>query len=232
MMHVMRQITQRLLVVTAASGFALVGMGMGAVLAQTAQPVRPALAPKPEGVPAVANDSVLDDWMKICNTDPQAKKEICQTTYDLRASTGQFLANFTLMEASGEARKIVRLIVPTGLLLQEDLQLKIDDGKAEPAKFVYCAPDACVSQIVGSDAFMAALKKGRNLTVTAVGQNTQPVVFQFPLAGFVTSNSGKSLDQTALRKRADSIKQEIQQSQVNLEEQLKAAQEKALKAQP
>lgn len=232
MMDLMRQITRRLLVVTATGACALVGMGMGAVLAQTAQPVRPALAPKPEGVPAAANDSVLDDWVKICSTDPQAKKEICQTTYDLRAPTGQFLANFTLMEASGETRKIVRLIVPTGLLLQEDLQMKVDDGKAETVKYAYCAPDACVAQLAGNDAFLATMKKGRNLVVTAVSQNAQPVTFQFPLAGFVASNSGKPLDQAALRKRAESIKQEIQQSQMSLEEQLKAAQQKALQAQP
>lgn len=233
MMDLMRQITRRILVVTATGACALVGMGMGAVLAQTAaQPVRPALAPKPDGVPAAATDSVLDDWVKICSSDPASKKEVCQTTYDLRAPTGQFLANFTLMEASGEARKIVRLIVPTGLLLQEDLQMKVDDAKPEVAKYVYCAPDACVSQVVGSDAFIAALKKGRSLIVTAMNQTAQPVTFQFPLSGFVASNSGKPLDKAALQKRAESIKQEIQQSQMSLEEQLKAAQQKALQAQP
>jgi invasion protein IalB len=233
MMDLMRQITRRLVVLTATGACTLVGMGVGAALAQTnAQPVRPALAPKPDGVPAVANDSVLDDWVKICNTDPQAKKEICQTTYDLRAPSGQFLANFTLIEASGETRKIVRLIVPTGLLLQEDLQMKVDESKPEAAKYAYCAPDACVAQIVGSDAFMAAMKKGRMLTVNAVNQTAQPVTFQFPLAGFVASNSGKPLDRAALQKRAESIKQEIQQSQMSLEEQLKAAQQKAQQAQP
>jgi invasion protein IalB len=229
MMDLMTHITRRLLVVTAAGACALVGMGLGSVLAQS-QPVRPTLAPKTVGA-GNNTDSVLDDWVKMCNTDPQAKKEVCQTTYDLRAPNGQFLANFTLMEASGEARKIVRLIVPTGLLLQEDLQLKIDDAKPETSKYSYCAPDACVAQMVGTDPMVNALKKGKVLVVTAVGQNTQPVTFEFPLAGFAASNSGKPLDAEALKKRLESIRQEIQSSQSSLEEQLKAAQQKALQAQ-
>lgn len=194
---------------------------IGAAFALTALTATPA-----------SSQSPTDSWIKVCRTDEKAKKEICKTAYDLRTTSGQFLASIAVVEVSGEARKIVEMIMPTGLLLQPGLKLQIDQNKSEDAKFGMCAPDGCVSQMVSNDAFVASLKKGTALVITAYGQASNPVTFSIPLDSFKAGNEGKSLDDAALKKREDAIAAEIQQKQKSIEDQLRDEQRKAQQAKP
>lgn len=175
---------------------------------------------------------VTDSWIKVCRSDEKQKKELCKTAFDLRTTGGQFLASVAIVEATGEARKIVEMIMPTGLLLQPGLKVQIDQNKAEDAKFGMCAPDGCVAQMVSNDAFVGTMKKGAQLAVTAYGQASNPVTFTFPLASFKSANEGKPLDEAALKKREEAIAAEIQQKQKIIEDQLRDEQRKASQAKP
>ena len=168
----------------------------------------------------------------MCRSDEKQKKELCKTAYDLRTSGGQFLASIAVVEATGEARKIVEMIMPTGLLLQPGLKVQIDQGKSEDAKFGMCAPDGCVAQMVSNEAFVGAMKKGAQLSITAYGQASNPVTFTFSLASFKSANEGKALDEAALKKREEAIAAEIQQKQKSIEDQLRDEQRKASQAKP
>lgn len=183
--------------------------------------------------PAAAQpDAAMDSWIKICRTDEKSKKELCKTAYDLRSNGGQFLASAAVVEVTGEARKIIELIMPTGLLLQPGLKVQVDQNKGEDAKYGMCAPDGCVAQMATSDAFVGQLKKGTTLTVTAQGQASNPVTFSFPLASFETSNEGKPLDEATLKKREEAIQADIEQKQKSIEDQLREEQRKAQQAKP
>ena len=180
------------------------------------------------GLPAAAQQaSSVDEWVKVCRTDEKQKKEICKTAYDLRSTGGQFLASVAIVEAAGEARKFVDLIMPTGLLLQPGVKVQVDQNKAEDGKFGMCASDGCVAQLVSSDALVGQMKKGTNLTVTAQGQSANPIEFVFPLATFKASNEGKAMDDTALKKREEAIATENAQKQKSIEDQLREQQRKA-----
>lgn len=168
-----------------------------------------------------------DDWVKICRTDEKQKKEFCKTSFDLRTDGGQFLASMAVVEASGEARKIIELIMPTGLLLQPGVKIQVDQNKAEDGKYGMCAADGCVAQLVSTDAFVGQMKKGTTLTVTAQGQNASPVEFAFPLATFKTSIEGKAIDEAALKKREEAIAAENAQKQKSIEDQLREQQHKS-----
>lgn len=168
-----------------------------------------------------------DSWIKVCRSDEKQKKELCKTVYDLRTSGGQFLASMAIVEVSGEGRKIIEMIMPTGLLLQPGLKVQVDQNKAEDAKFGMCAPDGCVAQMVSTEAFVGTMKKGSQFVVTAYGQTSNPVAFTFPLATFKAANEGKPLDEAALKKREEAINAEIQQKQKSIEEQLREQQHKA-----
>lgn len=176
--------------------------------------------------------SAADNWIKVCRTDEKAKKELCKTAYDLRTAGGQFLASVAIVEATGEGRKIVEMIMPTGLLLQPGLKVQVDQNKAEDAKFGMCAPDGCVAQLVSNEAFVGAMKKGGQLSITAYGQASNPVAFNFPLATFKAANEGKPLDEAALKKREEAISAEIQQKQKSIDDQLREEQRKAGQAKP
>ena len=210
---ILQEIARRIVVTTMTAILSLVGMAFGSALAQDA--------------PKAAEAVTLDGWMKICGNDERAKKEICKTGYDLRSEGGQFLSSVSVSEMTGEARKIVELIMPTGLLLQPGLKVQVDQNKAEDAKFSLCMPEACVAGFVTNDTFVASLKKGATLTVVAQGQAANPVTFTFPLASFKTANEGKPIDEATLKKRQAAIAEDIQQKQKSIEDQLRAEQHKA-----
>ncbi len=183
--------------------------------------------------PAAAQSATATDaWIKVCRTDEKAKKEICKTAYDLRTSGGQFLASISVVEVSGEARKILEMIMPTNLLLQPGLKVQVDQNKAEDAKFTLCASDGCVSQLSVAEAFTASLKKGGSMSIVAYGPAANPVTFTVPLDSFKAANEGKSLDDEALKKRDEAIAAEIQAKQKSIEDQMREAQHKAQQAKP
>jgi len=128
---------------------------------------------------------------------------------------------------TGEARRMARVILPTGMLLLPGLKVQIDQAKPEDAKYTFCAPDGCISEMLITDAQFAALKKGKLLTIGAQGQSANPVSFNFTLDTFKSSNEGKPLDEAELLKRNESIQAEINNKRKSLEEQLKDAQHKA-----
>lgn len=212
---ILQEIARRIVVTSLTALMSLIGMAFGSALAQD--------APKPAAAGAVT----IDGWMKICGNDERQKKEICKTGYDLRSEGGQFLASISVSEMAGEARKIVELIMPTGLLLQPGVKVQVDQNKAEDGKFSLCMPEACVAGFVTTDAFLGSLKKGSTLTVTAQGQAANPISFAFPLASFKSANEGKAIDEATLKKRQEAIAQDIQQKQKSIEEQLRAEQHKA-----
>ena len=177
-------------------------------------------------VPARA-EGPTDSWIKVCRTDERAKKELCKTAFDLRTTGGQFLASVSVVEISGEARKILEMIMPTNLLLQQGLKVQIDQNKAEDAKYTLCASDGCASQLTVTDAFVATMKKGTAMSIVAYGPAGNPVTFSVPLGSFAGANEGKPLDEAALRKREEAIRNEVQQKQQSIEEQLRAEQHKA-----
>lgn len=209
MIEMMTGLLKQAVVIAMTALMSLVGMAVGSALAQG------------------ASGGASDGWIKVCRADEKTKKEVCQTGYDLRTTSGQFLASVSVMEMTGEARKIVRLIVPTGLLLQPGLNVQVDEGKAEEGKFGWCAPDGCVAQMVAGDAFVAALKKGKAVTINGQGQAANPVAFTFPLASFKTANEGKPIDAEAFKQRQEAIAAEIQQKRQSIDDQLREAQKKA-----
>jgi invasion protein IalB len=176
---------------------------------------------------ALASDSPTEKWIKLCRKDEQLKKEVCQTLMELRTPDGQFLARFMVFELAGEARRKARIILPTGMLLSPGLKIQVDQNKAEDAKYFYCAPDGCISELLITDAMFADMKKGKVLSVGAHGQASNPVSFNFSLDTFKSSNEGKPLDEAEIQKLNKQIEEEIISKRKSLEEQLKDAQHKA-----
>ena len=205
-MELIKGLVKRAIVTMATAAMTLPGMAVGS---------------------ALAVDSPNDQWLKICQKDEKAKKELCQTVFDLRTNDGQFLATFMVVELTGEARRMGRVIVPTGMLLQPGLKVQVDQNKADDAKYAYCAPDGCISEMLITDAQFANLKKGKMLTIGVQGQAANPVNFSFALDTFKAANEGKPLEEAEIRKHAEAIQAEIENKRKSLEDQLKDAQRKA-----
>lgn len=149
-------------------------------------------------------------WVKVCNTDPQSKKEICVVTQELRTDTGQFLASVAVREIGGEARKTLLIAVPPGMLIQPGLRVQVDAGKQNEAKYGICYPNACYSELVINDEFIGSMKKGNALILTTLNQQAKQVPFQLTLAGFTKVYDGAPIDAAALQQKQQQLQSELQ----------------------
>lgn len=149
-------------------------------------------------------------WVKVCNTDPNVNKEICLITQELRTATGQFLSSVAVREIAGEARKTLLIAVPTGMLIQPGLRVQVDAGKQTEAKYGICFPNACYSELVIDDAFVAQLKKGTKLVLTTLNQQAKPVPLELTLAGFTKVYDGAPMDVAEIEKKQEQLQNELQ----------------------
>ncbi|WP_430512286.1 invasion associated locus B family protein [Pannonibacter phragmitetus] len=131
-------------------------------------------------------------------------------TQELRTATGQFLSSVAIREISGEARKTLLIAVPTGMLIQPGMRVQIDAGKQTEAKYGICFPNACYSELVIDEAFVAQLKKGSKLVITALNQQAKPVPLELTLAGFTKIYDGPAMDVGEIQKKQEQLQSELQ----------------------
>src|SRR4029077_5119202 len=76
-----------------------------------------------------------NDWTKVCGRDQAANKDICYTTRDFSAKAGEApVLALAIYDIKGDETRIIRLLVPVGLMLRPGFRFWIDsDVKAELA---------------------------------------------------------------------------------------------------
>lgn len=136
-------------------------------------------------------------WVKICNTDDKAKKEVCLTSRDVRTDTGQNVASIAVRQVSGEAKKFFLAAVPPGLLLQPGVRVAVDQNQPANGKYSICFPNACYAEVEINDAFFKNMQKGKNLVVQAMNQQAKTINFPVSLDGFQKAYDGPAMDQKA-----------------------------------
>jgi invasion protein IalB len=217
-----------------------VGFAAAPALAQDQQPAKPAGKPVP-GQPAMgagapeapaaqgnttpAISGPQPEWVKLCSTDPQSKKDICQTSRDLRAETGQTLASVALREEKG-GRRVLIMAIPPGMQIQPGVRVVIDQQQPIGAKFSVCFPNVCLAETDATDALIATMKKGTALNLQALNVQARGVVFPFALAGFGKAYDGAPLDpkvyQNEQKKLQDELKKKADEALKNLNTQAPA----------
>jgi invasion protein IalB len=198
-------------------------LGASPILAQTApaqkpsQPQRPAAKSQP--VPPQNAGSMIvglkaspaqPDWTKVCGKDPAGSTEICYTTRDFVAEKEQPLLAVALYDVKGkQTQKIVRLLMPLGFLLQPGIRIAVDHGQATPGRYASCLPNGCFAEAQVKDDFVAALKKGTTLNVSARNQVGREVTFAVPMAGFGKAFDGPPIDPKVLEEQQKRIQEEL-----------------------
>ncbi len=190
-----------------ASAAALAVMAAGGAMAQSSdQGQRP---PQPE-------------WQKICNQNTETKEVICVTTRQLLATTGQVLSSVMIQEKT-DSRKLM-VAVPPGMLLRPGLNVKIDGANEKAMTYSICVPNLCFGDVDIAPEYVAALKAGNELVITATNQRGRQLNFNLSLAGFTASYDGAGVDPKDLQAEALKLQEE-------LEKKAKGAREKLIEAQ-
>lgn len=138
------------------------------------------------------------DWVKICNTDPKAKKEVCLVSRDLRAETGQTVASIAVRTVQGDPKKYILAAVPPGLLIQPGVRVAVDQNTPANGKYSICFPNACYAELEINDAFFKNMQKGNNLVIQAMNQQAKTLNFPVGLGGFSKAYDGPAADPKAV----------------------------------
>ncbi len=209
----------------------------GQALAQTAAPAAPAAGAAPQGQPQNPNAPVkIDmqavaktDWTKVCSKPQAGQKELCFTTRDFTTAPDQPPpVALAVYDVKGDENRILRALLPIGMLLKPGVRFIIDKGAPAEGAFEFCMPNGCFAEARVNGKVLDSMKKGTTLNIVAKGLANNEVTFALPLANF-----GKSFDGPAVAPEV--IQKQQQEMQAELQKQLQdraEAQRKALEAQP
>lgn len=201
-------------------------LAIGAVLAPAAafaqakpaqqpaqQPQQQQAAPQqPAGptVVAVKPEPSQTDWTKVCGKDPAGGREICYTTRDFVSDQGQPVLAVAVYDVKGEAQKMMRFLLPLGLLLQPGIRSTVDQGNAIEGRYALCFPNGCFAEAQIKDTDIASMKKGQNLNISVQNQAANVVTFQVPLAGFAKGFDGPGIDPKVLEEQQRKLQEAMQ----------------------
>ena len=153
-------------------------------------------------------------------------KTLCRIGKDGRLDTGLPMVGAVLMEAEGETRKILQIMLPLGILLPRGTRVLIDNDEqgAMVMPIIVCAGGGCMAQTEANADMVAKLKKGQNLYVQAYNMQQSVFTLAVPLADFAKAYDGPPTDpkvfeeqqkklQDELQRRANEARQKLQQQQ-------------------
>lgn len=160
---------------------------------------------------AHAQDAQANDaWVKVCNKDPNSDSTVCLTTQEIRAQNGQFLASVAVREFSNRDEKALIIAVPTGMLLQPGLAVRVDQNEQKVVKYGVCFANACYAELPAEGGLISELKRGNQLTLTTMNQQAKPVAFPLTLIGFTKVYDGAPIDPQELQVKQQQLREELQ----------------------
>jgi invasion protein IalB len=180
--------------------------------------------PPPQGPVKIDLVPTQNDWTKVCGRDPAANKEICYTTRDFSAKAGEppVLA-LAIYDIKGDETRIVRLLLPVGLMLRPGFRFAIDKGVELEGSFEICFPNGCFAEAKVKGATIDQIKKGSILSVSVKNQVNNEITFAIPLAGFGRSFDGPAIDPKVLEEQQKKLQEELQKRAEEERKRLEAA---------
>jgi invasion protein IalB len=114
-------------------------------------------------------------WQVSCRTPPGAKEEKCALVQSVTAEDRPNVGlTAVVYKAIGEDKRLLRVVVPLGVLLPTGLGLKIDDKDVGNAPFLKCSKRGCIAEVVLEEDIVKKLKTGKNAMF---------IIFDTPEAG-------------------------------------------------
>ncbi|MGB3500167.1 MAG: invasion associated locus B family protein [Mesorhizobium sp.] len=165
-------------------------------------------------------------WFKVCGKEQDF--DICNVQNQVIAQTGQMLTAIQLAEFKGKVnRRALQVSVPIGRMLPAGVTMQIDGNKPTKIEFTTCFQDRCVADAPLTDAVVASLKKGTNLTLTTYNFQNQANPIKVSLEGFTGAYDGEALNPNDMAERKNKAEEYIKANQEALNAKLKEAQDKA-----
>ncbi|MEJ0053097.1 MAG: invasion associated locus B family protein [Methylovirgula sp.] len=163
-------------------------------------------------------------WTKVCGHDQAANRDVCYTTRDFSAQANQApVIAVAVYDIKGDDTRIVRLLMPVGLMLRPGFRFWVDKGETLDGSFEICFPNGCFAESKIKGPTVDDMQKGTTLSIAVRNQANNEVTFAVPLAGFGDAFTGPAVDpkvlqaeqqkfQDELKKRAEEERKRLQAS--------------------
>jgi invasion protein IalB len=206
------------------AGFAglvlLAGSAQSPVWAQAQQPQ----AGQPQGPIKLDLIGTQAKWTKVCGHDQAANRDVCYTTRDFSAQANQPpVIAVAVYDIKGEDTRIVRLLMPIGLMLRPGFRFWVDQGETLDGSFEICFPNGCFAESKIKGPTIDDMKKGTTLSIAVRNQANNEVTFGVPLSGFGDAFDGPAVDPKVLQAEQqqfqDQLKKRAEEERKRLEAQ-------------
>ncbi len=166
---------------------------------------------------------IYSNWTKICGKGPEAgAKQVCQTGKDGRLESGQPVVAAVIIEMDGEAKKVLQVTLPPGVLLPRGTRVVVDQDEpsAIVGSFLVCANGGCIAQLEANADIIGKLKKGQNLYVQAYNMAQNVMTLALPLGDFAKAYDGPATDPKELEEKNKKLQDELQKRALDARQKL------------
>ena len=165
------------------------------------------------------------EWTKVCGKDPGNQTVICYTTRDFVSDQGQpVLAAAVYDIKSTPPQKVVRFLMPLGLLIRPGIRFAVDQTAPLAGAYTMCFPNGCFAEATGvKEDTVNAMKKGTTINVSVQNQVGREVTFAVPLAGFGKAFDGAPIDPQVLQDQQKRLQEELEKRSEELRKRLEAS---------
>jgi len=129
--------------------------------------------------------AVHGDWQIRCDTPPGAQSEQCALMQSVTAEDRPNVGlTVIVLKTTDQKSRLMRVVVPLGVLLPSGLGLKIDNNDVGRAGFVRCLPNGCVAEVVMDDKLIDQFRNGHTSTFIIFQTPEEGIGFPMSLKGF------------------------------------------------
>jgi invasion protein IalB len=129
--------------------------------------------------------SVHNDWQIRCETPPGAPGEQCALIQSVTAEDRPNVGlTVIVLKTVDQKSRLMRVLVPLGVLLPKGLGLRIDQTDIGSAGFVRCLPNGCVAEVIMDEKLVAQLRTGKQALFLIYQTPEEGIGVPVGLAGF------------------------------------------------
>jgi invasion protein IalB len=182
--------------------------------AQPAQPTQPGQPPQQSAGAQPGQEElqlIYSPWTKFClKGEEKDAKQVCFTGRDARIESGMPVVAAVIIEPEGDPKKILRVTLPLGMLLQHGTRVILDRETPLNNPYVICFANGCMSDYEWNADLIGKMKKGQQLTIQAINSTGQPISLPLPLNEFAKAYDGPPTDPKVFEEQQKKLEEELQ----------------------
>ncbi|MCF6325704.1 MAG: invasion associated locus B family protein [Devosiaceae bacterium] len=125
------------------------------------------------------------DWQMSCDTPPGASSEQCAIIQNITAENQPNVGlSVIVLKTADQQARLLRVLVPLGVLLPNGLGLNVDGQDMGRVAFVRCLPNGCIAEVIMDDELIELFSSGRDAIFVVFKTPEEGIGIPVSLNGF------------------------------------------------